>query len=266
MSWGTLQWRLAALKNGFQDATAYRIEFFLEILGSALVPATIQLVLWYAIFKIGGNTEISGLTYNELIQYTMASVLFSQIRGGDHDFELQEMIRSGQLSNYLLRPVSVVEFVYIRGVAPRLLVAGISLGAGILIGPYFGVAPERMIGATLMALIGNIIHYQIGSVLATTAFFWEEAYSVLMIKNMIVGLLSGEMLHLGLFPESMQWIWKATPFYLYVFGPTEYALGKWTHQEFLGHLAIGFAWMAVGWAAIRLSWGLTIRRYLSLGG
>ena len=29
-----LAWRLAALKNGFQDATAYRAEFFLEILGS----------------------------------------------------------------------------------------------------------------------------------------------------------------------------------------------------------------------------------------
>ncbi len=263
---GKLLWRLAALKNGFQDATAYRIEFFLELLGSAMVPAAIQMVLWYAIFKVGGNSEVAGLSYNELIQYTLASILFSQIRGGDHDFELQEMIRSGQLSNYLLRPVSVVEFVYIRGMAPRLLVAGLSLGAGILIGPFFGVSPERMIGATVMALVGNIIHYQIGAVLATTAFFWEEAYSVLMIKNMLVGLLSGEMIHLGLFPESMQWIWKSTPFYLYVFGPTEYALGKWTHAEFLQNLALGFGWMILGFIMIRVSWGFTIKRYLSLGG
>ena len=102
-----MKWRLAALKNGFQDAVAYRLEFFFEVLGSAFVPAAIQWVLWYAIFKIGGATQISGMDYTALVSYTMVSLLFSQVRGGDHDFELQEMIRSGQLSNYLLRPVDV---------------------------------------------------------------------------------------------------------------------------------------------------------------
>src|SRR3954453_9669064 len=95
-----LQWRLAALKNGLQDATAYRIEFLFEILGAALVPAAIQWVLWYAVFVTGGATEIAGMNYQDLIHYTLTSLLFTQIRGGDHDFELSEMIRSGQLSNY----------------------------------------------------------------------------------------------------------------------------------------------------------------------
>ena len=49
-----LQWRIAALKNGFQDATAYRVEFLFEVLGAAFVPAAIQMVLWYALFKVGG--------------------------------------------------------------------------------------------------------------------------------------------------------------------------------------------------------------------
>jgi ABC-2 type transport system permease protein len=260
------QWRLAALRNGFQDATAYRWEFVLEIFGSALVPATIQMVLWYAIFKIGGQGEVAGMGYTELVQYTLTSILFTQVRGGDHDFELQEMIRSGQLSNYLLRPVSVVEFVFLRGIAPRLLVAGICLLAGMLIGPMFGVSPVRMIGAMFLAILGNVIHYQLGAALATTAFFWEEAFSILMIKNMLVGLLSGETIHLGFFPESMQWIWKSTPFYLYVFGPTQYALGHWSHTEFLFQVAVATGWIGVGWLLIRVTWGLNIRRYLSLGG
>src|SRR3954468_2519260 len=142
-----LQWRLAALKNGFQDATAYRLEFLFEILGSAFVPAAIQSVLWYAIFKTGGATEVNGMSYTQMIHYTLISLLFTQVRGGDHDFELQEMIRSGQLSNYLLRPVGVVEFVYLRGVAPRLFIAGCALTLGMTVGAYFGISPVRMIGA-----------------------------------------------------------------------------------------------------------------------
>jgi ABC-2 type transport system permease protein len=262
----TLQWRLAALKNGFQDATAYRIEFLFEILGSAFVPAAIQWVLWYALFQVGGASEIAGMNYSEMVHYTLVSLLFSQVRGGDHDFELSEMIRSGQLSNYLLRPVGVVEFVYIRGVAPRLFIAGFCLLLGIALGMFLGFSPIRMVGSMLLALIGNIIHYQIGAALATTAFLWEEAYSMLMVKNMIVNLLSGELIPLNLFPSSMQWIWKSTPFYLYVFGPTQYALGRWSHTEYFYQLGIACLWMLGAWIAIRVTWGLGMNRYLSLGG
>jgi ABC-type uncharacterized transport system permease subunit len=83
-----LQWRLAALKNGFQDATAYRIEFLFEVIGSAFVPAAIQSVLWYAMFKVGGATTIAGMTYSQMLHYTFMSLLFTQIRGGDLDFIL----------------------------------------------------------------------------------------------------------------------------------------------------------------------------------
>ena len=261
-----LKWRLAALKNGFQDATAYRVEFFFEIMGSAFVPAAIQWVLWYAIFNLGGNSEIAGMSYLEMVHYTWVSLLFTQVRGGDHDFELQEMIRSGQLSNYLLRPVGVVEFIYIRGVAPRLFIAGLCLLLGMTLSIWLGFSPLRMMGAMFLALLGNIIHYQLGAALATTAFLWEEAYSVLMIKNMLVSLLSGELIPLNLFPASMSWIWKSTPFYLYVFGPTQYALGRWSHEEFLYHLGLSCVWLIAGWALIRVTWGLGMKKYLSLGG
>jgi ABC-2 type transport system permease protein len=133
-------------------------------------------------------------------------------------------------------------------------------------GAWVGLSPYRMMGAMGLALVGNVIHYQISAAIAATAFLWEEAYSMLMVKNMIVSLLCGELLPLDLFPHSMQWIWKATPFYLYVFGPTQYALGRWSNAEFVHQLGITAMWLVVGWAMIRLSWGAGTRRYLSLGG
>ena len=266
MKFPSFEWRIAALKNGFQDATAYRIEFFFEVVGAAIVPAAIQWVLWYAMFKIGGATLIAGMSYEQMIHYTLVSLMFTQIRGGDHDFELMEMIRSGQLSNYLLRPVGVVEFVYLRGLAPKLFLAGISLVLGISIGIGFGLSPGRILGAMVLALAGNIIHYQIGAILATAAFAWEEAYSVLMVKNLLVSFLSGELMPLTLFPEKWSWIWKSTPFYLYVYGPTQVALGHWSYWRLMHELSYSMLWILALWAAIRLSWKFSIRGYLSLGG
>lgn len=261
-----LEWRIETLKNGLKDAMAYRLEFLFEVLGSAIVPAAIQWIFWYALFVLGGKTEVAGMSYAQMVQYTLTSLLFTQVRGGDLDFELAEMIRSGQLSNYLVRPVGVIEFVYLRGVAPKLFIASFCLAAGLVVGTWIGIHPARMLGAMGLAMLGNIIHYQLSVSLSAMAFLWEEAYSVLMVKNMIVSLLSGELLPLNLFPARLQWIWRSTPFYLYVFGPTQYALGRWSDVHFLQQVGVACLWLVAGWVLIRITWGLGIRRYLSLGG
>lgn len=261
-----LTWRIAAIRNGFLDATAYRLDFFLEVLGSALMPALVQMVFWYSMFVVGGATEVAGRSYHDMIMYTCMSLLFSQVRGGNHDFEIAEMIRTGALSNYLLRPVSAVEFVYMRGVAPKLLIAGGSFLIGLVLAYFLGLSPARMIGAMVLALMGNVIHYQVGATLAAVAFYWEESYSILMVKNLVVGFLSGELLPLFLFPAKYAWIWKATPFYLYVFGPTEYALGRWSHTMFIEQLGIAAIWILAWTLLLKLVWRFSVSRYLSLGG
>lgn len=261
-----LSWRWAALKNGLQDATAYRWEFFIEFASSALVPASVQWILWYAIFHLSGQQTIQGMHYSDLITYTWVSLLFNQVRGGDLDFELQEMIRTGQLSNYLLRPVGVVEFIFLRGIAPKLFIALICMCVGMIATPWLGVSPFRMVAAMILALIGNMIHYQMGATLSTAAFYWEESHSLLMMKNMVVNLLSGELIPLNLFPPQYAWVWKSLPFYFFVYGPTQYAIGRWSTPEFIEQLGYALLW-AIGLSfLVRGTWRLGMVRYLSHGG
>src|ERR1035437_9588686 len=116
-----IEWRLAAIKNGMKDALAYRWDFIIDFFGQALVPVGIQLILWHAVFNQNGNTTFAGMTHAELLAYTWTSLLFTQIRGGNYDFSLIEMIRTGALSQSLLRPVGPVEFVFWRGLGDKLL-------------------------------------------------------------------------------------------------------------------------------------------------
>jgi ABC-type uncharacterized transport system permease subunit len=262
-------WRWSALKNGLQDATVYRGEFLMEVLGSAAVPAAIQWVLWGAMYRDGG-AQIAGssgaMTYSQMIAYTLTSILFTQVRGGNLDFELQELIRSGGLSQYLLRPASVIEFIYLRGSASRFFVATLSLGIGLLLCTFTRLEPLSLLAAMSMALLGNLIHYQLGAILSTVAFLWEEAYSLLMVKNLIVSILCGELIPLFLFPSHLSWVWESLPFYLYVFGPTQVALGEWSLEVWQHHIWIGLAWSLGLGLATHLTWRLGIHRYQSLGG
>ena len=111
---------------------AYRSDFLIDFFSSALVPVCIQLILWYSIFHKGGASSFAGMTYPELLAYTWTSILFSQIRGGDYDFGLIEMIRTGTLNNYLLRPVGVIEFTFFRGLGDKLITATFCFILGVI--------------------------------------------------------------------------------------------------------------------------------------
>lgn len=217
-------------------------------------------------FKDSPHATVGGMNYTDMVHYSLVSILFNQIRGGNLDFELVEMIRSGNLSNYLLRPVSVVEFVYLRGLAAKLVIAAFGITLGFGIGIWFGMSPDRLLWSMFLALLGNIIHYQLSATLATVAFYWEEAYSILMVKNILVQLLSGELIPLNLFPQSLHWIWKSTPFYLYVYGPAQFALGHWSYDYFFSQVAVATVWVILGSLMLKISWNLAIKKYLSLGG
>lgn len=261
-----MNWRLAAMKNGLLDSIAYRFEFALDLLGSALVPLVIQVLIWRTLFTDDPGRTLAGRSYHDLMAYTLGSVLFSQVRGGNLDFEIAEMIRTGQLSNYLLRPVSVIQFVYFRGLGQKSFVMLLCTLMGFAWLGLSGGSPARLLGGMFLAFLGNVIAYQLSIAAATAAFYWEEAWSVLLVKNMIVALLSGEMFPLYLVPERYAWIWKATPFYVFVYGPTQYTVGAWSHVEFMNAIGISLLWIVMGGLLLKGCWKVGMRQYLSLGG
>jgi ABC-type uncharacterized transport system permease subunit len=264
-SW-KVEWRLAAVKNGMKDALAYRWDFLIDFFGQALVPVGIQLILWNAIFKQNGATLFGGMSHAELLAYTWTSILFSQIRGGNYDFSLIEMIRTGSLSQSLLRPVGPVEFVFWRGFGDKLFTATFCLLLGIIATLVAGHSVTNLMMGMTLAILGNIIHYLFGATLAAVAFYWENAFAILMVKNMVVSLLSGELIPLSVVPAKYSFIWESTPFYLYVYGPTQIALGKWSHEMWLHHMMIAFLWCFAFAGALKITWKYSIHRYQGIGG
>jgi ABC-2 type transport system permease protein len=261
-----VEWRLAAIKNGMRDAIAYRGEFIVGLLSSAIVPVFLQLMLWNSIFASHPGSVFGGMTHSELLAYTWTSLLFTQVRGGNYDFELIEMIRTGALSNFLLRPVGAVEFVFFKGFGEKLFTAAFCFVLGALATFFTDASLTHLILGMMLAILGNIIHYLFGAALAAVAFYWENAFAVLMVKNMAVSLLCGELIPLTLFPETLSWVWKSTPFYLFVFGPTQIALGKWSDTQILHEFAFAFVWIFVFWALLKLLWDFSIHRYQGIGG
>ena len=263
--WG-LEWRIATVRNGMKEALAYRGEFLLEMVGSAIVPVSIQLMLWYAVMQGNPSGKFAGMSYQDLIAYTWTSLLFSQVRGGDYDFSLIEMIRTGTLSNFLLRPVGPVEFLYFKSLGEKSLTVAFCFGLGLLSTFFTDITPLHLTMGLFLALLGNIIGYLFGATLAAIAFYWENAFAALMVKNMMVALLCGELIPLSVVPEKYSFVWRSTPFDLFVYGPAQVALGKWDHSVFFRETGIACLWIAALSILLHLTWRISIRRYQGLGG
>ena len=265
MQW-MFEWRLAAIRNGMKDALAYRWDFLIDFFTQAFVPVGMQLILWHAIFSQNGTQVFAGMSHTDLLAYTWTSILFSQVRGGNYDFTLIEMIRTGSLSQSLLRPVGPVEFIFWRGFGEKILTAAFCLIVGIIATSIADRSLMNLLLAMMMAILGNIIHYLFGAILAAVAFYWENAFAILLMKNMVVSLLSGETVPLTVFPAKYSWIWESTPFYLYVFGPTQMALGKWSVETWVRHMTIGMVWCLVFAVLLQIVWKKSIRQYQGIGG
>jgi len=259
-------WAFTSLKNGLLDAMAYRFEFLSRVFGEAITHMGVQWILWYGLFKIEGHTTIAGQTYDQMLAYTMGSLLFSQIRGGDPDYEVAEMIRSGSLSNYLVRPISPVGYVYFETLGAKLLVLIFSLALGLLGALLQHLSISHLFLAIGLALLGNLIHFFLSVALSCVAFYWEEAYALLMVKNMAIQILCGELIPLFLFPEHILGFVMKLPFQLYVFAPTQIFLGRYSNQEILSCYLNGFLWLGLAYAIYVWAWSKGIKRYLALGG
>ncbi len=260
---------LHSLLVGVKESIIYRFEFFNSVTVSLLVPVMIQLALWQSIFSDPQTTTIAGQTHPQFLQYTLVSVLFFQIRGGDHDFYLAELIRTGGLSQYLLRPIGFLRYFYCQAIGSKLIVLAVSLICA-LVASSFAEAFQStslvsiLLGFTL-ALLGNLIHYLLSCLLTVAAFYWEEATSLLMAKNLVTSVLCGELIPLTLFPKQTLSLLEYLPFHLYVYTPTQIANQTISHNQILQMFGLAVVWIAVLSALLNLAFNTGLKHYQSLG-
>lgn len=247
----------------------YRFEFFNSLTVSIMVPVMIQLALWQSIFSDPQTTTIAGQTYPQFLQYTLVSVLFFQIRGGDHDFELAELIRTGGLSQYLLRPIGFLRYFYCQAIGSKIIVLLVCLVCALIAHSYADAFKNTsllsiFLGFTL-ALLGNVIHYLLSCLLTVVAFYWEEATSLLMAKNLVTSVLCGEIIPLALFPQKYLSVMEYLPFHLYVYTPTQIANQAIASTQILQMFAVAIVWIVILSILLNFAFNTGLKRYQSLG-
>lgn len=246
--------------------TAYRLNFFLQILGPAIVFFFIKYNLWASIYGGDDQITIGGYNFNEMISYHIWAMIVGLLAQGHTALNLAEEIRLGRISSYLIYPFNFWEFHTAHFLAFQLLqlvVAGVTLSIIVALGfmsfPSFGVLLTGLAYCLFVSFFWFALQYLTGIL----GFWLEETWILRVILGIVVSFLSGAIIPLDLYPETFVQILNYTPFPYLTYYPIRLFMGE-TQGLTWAYLSIALWITAFCWIN-HLIWKRGIRMYTAAG-
>ncbi|WP_268624252.1 ABC transporter permease [Paenibacillus alvei] len=204
---------MAIAKGEFLSRLSYRVGAIFTSLSNILF-LLLTYYLWRAIYN--NDAVINGMNFNQTILYlTMASTLFYFYRT-NIDWKVSLLINTGDLACYMTKPLNLQLRIMFQAIGlallnfftsslPAILVISLLLKFDFPVSSYI---PYFFIAAILAFLITFNVDYTVGII----AFYTESIWGINAAKEAIVLMLSGALIPLNFFPNSLRFFLEFVPF------------------------------------------------------
>lgn len=251
---------------------SYRADFWINaIIGFASEFALVWF-LWWAMFRESGRDTIGGYTFDGMILYYVAAILFGKfVRGREFETGISADIYEGGLNRYLVLPAPYLPFKYAQhlGTLAPILVQFVLFGAVcfLLLDIPPGLSPG--IGTSLMALltivVANVLHYLLSYPIQAVAFWADNVWSLDVAKRFVAGLLGGYMVPLTVFPDAFRPVLELLPFRFFFSFPARVFLGQVGPWEWAAGMVLALGWCGVFALIGRAVWRRGDLQYTGVG-
>lgn len=259
------------IRNAFLAMLAYRLRYYTGII-TYLLFVSVHYFIWRAVFAdLPPDATIHGFTLAQMITYVAVGWIARSLYFSNIDEEVDDLVRTGQISVYLLRPVSFHAMMMSQAAGESLFrLCFFSLPIGLVILWAFPVSPPETFAAFLLFLLATagsfIIFAEINFLVGLLAFATKSTQGVMRAKYYLVQLLSGLLLPLTFFPQSIQQILAVLPFKAITYVPLTLYLGKATNGEIVLLLAEQLLWCVVFVALSEYFWSRATASLTLQGG
>jgi ABC-2 type transport system permease protein len=254
------------LRVGFAEAVAYRAEMLVWMLTTTM--PLVSLALWSAVAE---EAPVGRFTQRGLSAYFLATLVVRQVTGSWIVWAMNQEIRSGTLSQRLLRPIHPLVAYSAENLAALPLRAAlclpIAVGALFYVGRAGLPSTPTALTITALSLVGAwLINFLTMTIIGTLAFFLESSTAVFEVWMVAFMLLSGYLVPLELFPPTLRAVTNALPFRYTIAYPVELLVGMLEPARALHDLAVQWAYVAGCLGVTLLAWRAGLRRYAAFGG
>lgn len=259
------------LRVGLASALAYRAEMIVWMLTTTM--PLVSMALWRAVAR-GRPVGPERFTEADFTAYFLLTLLVRLLTSSWVLWEMNQEIRSGAMSQRLLRPVHPLLAYSAENLAAlplrALLVLPIALTLLFVYGRGQLTHDPVLIFSFLLALPGAWALSFLSMVLCgCLAFYVESALGIFQLWMGSYMVLSGYLVPLSLLPRGVRQTAEALPFRYMLDFPVKLLLGlpgaAEPRAEALAHLAAEYGYVAALLLLLSLLWRAGLRRYGAFG-
>lgn len=248
----------------------YRAEILLWSLWGIINPAVLY-AMWSTAAAGSDDGAIAGLDRGGFAAYYVGIMVVSHVCGAWDVYQMGHLVRSGQLSPMLLRPVLPLWKSLSENLSYKIVTLVFVLPMWVIfawiVKPDFKTEPWQ-IGWGIAALaLGAVLNYMLCYTVSLVAFWATKLDAMGEVYFGLCMFLGGKFAPLEALPGPVLWCAKHLPFrWMYAF-PTELLIGNVSRPaDAAAGLAVQAVWVVGVVCVFRLLWTVAVRRYTAVSG
>lgn len=262
---------LQVFKISFAQEFAYKVNFIMWRVRNVFQIFLI-FFLWDAVFSDPGRV-VFGYDRGRILTYVFGIILIRALVLSSRSVDVARDVATGELSNYLIRPMSYFKYWFTRDVSSKalnILFAIIEFGIFYLILKppfYFQTDIFTILSFLISVVIAILIFFNLIFMVSTVPFWAPELGwgSHFLVTVVIVESLSGSMFPIDILPSGLQQVLMATPFPYLIYFPIQVYLGKITGAMYLQGTLVSLFWVVILWLGLKMVWNKGLRVYQAFG-
>jgi ABC-2 type transport system permease protein len=255
----------ALLRAYWERAVTYRAVFVIALLNAAF--PLVMMAIWIGMAQDG---PVAGYTAADFASYYLSAILVRRATGVGIMQDAERMVRTGELSVYLIRPLGVFHHFFARVLASRPLAAAVPAmlvaSAALLIpGQQFDLRLLNLLLFGLACGVGLVFEFLMQYLVAGLSFWIVQTQGVSAAYQFVRAFLGGYIVPLALFPPALGAILIWLPFQVSVALPVELLTGRLDLAQGALRLGAGIAWTALAGLGAQIVWSAGLRSYTAVG-
>jgi ABC-2 type transport system permease protein len=236
------------------------------------VGPLISLAVWSAATAAkGGAISNAGASFGraDFAAYFLVFMIFGHLTMSWDAFEFAWMVRNGNLSPRLLKPLHPIHTDAAQNIAFKLTTSAMLLPVWVMLFVLLKPAPPQSWVSLALAVpavvLAGVLRYLWQYSLAVIAFWTTRVEAINQLYFTLDSFLAGRIAPLALMPG---WLGAAayySPFRGMGAFPVELALGRVPMAQILPGFALQIVWLAAGIVVFRLLWAAGVRQYSAVG-
>ena len=257
---------LAIAKAEWLDAIQSYQEVILWIIIQS-VPILVMGVLWSSSQSYFSVTQIS-----YLVSYYVLIFVIDRLTSFYFEQNMQDQIREGTFSRYLLKPISVQKYLLWDNIGGKcfntLFLLLPILGIISIIFSGHLISPGSLNFGLFLASLSSAFFIQFSLALLVTsgAFFIEQAFAINHLHWMLDAVAGGYMLPITFYPQFLQKLFGLLPFSYVYYVPASIYTGQFSAPLALQKIGFSVAWAVSLYFLSLIIWRIGIKKYSSVGG